>query len=73
MFPTPTPFPTPDSTPAFLANIDVQQFGQSFAMDMVQGWNIFDAQTIAGLIWFILLAFIIIGGLMSIRRHLENL
>ncbi len=71
MFPTPTPFPTPASTP--FINIDAQQFGQSFAMDMVQGWNIFDGQTIAGLIWFILLAFIIIGGLMSIRKHLESL
>jgi hypothetical protein len=73
MFPTPTPFPTPASTPAFLANFDVQQFGQGFATDVVQGWNIFDAQTISGVIWFILLAFIIVGGLMSIRAHLEKL
>lgn len=74
MFPTPTPIP-PQPTTEFLATLsaNAQGFGESFAQNMVQGWNIFDAQNFAGLVWFILLAFIIIGGLMSIRAHLQKL
>lgn len=72
MWPTPTPIP-PGPTPVFLGSFDATGFGQSIASGAVQGFNFFDAQPIAGLIWFILLAVVILIGLASIRAHLENL
>lgn len=71
MGPTPTPFAI--ETPSYLAGFDVEQFGQDMASNMVQGFNTFDAQTFAGVIWFILLALLIIGGVVSIRNHLDSL
>jgi hypothetical protein len=71
MFPTPTPFAV--QTPSYFDGIDVEQFGQNMATGMVQGFNVFDAQAFAGVIWFILLALLIIAGIISIRRHLDTL
>lgn len=71
MFPTPTPFAI--ETPSYLSGLDIEQFGQDMATGMVQGFNVFDAQGFAGVIWFILLALLIIGGIASIRRHLDSL
>lgn len=71
MWPTPTPLP-PMPTPEFLSNVDVEQIGQDFATGLVQGFNFFDAQDFAGLVWFVLLGLIILFGLMSIRKHLEG-
>jgi len=71
-WPTPTPLP-PMPTPQFMGNFDAQAFGQTLATNLVQGFNFFDGQTFAGIVWFVLLAIIILMGLMSIRTHLENL
>lgn len=72
MWPTPTPLP-PLPTPEFLNNVDVEQFGQDIAMGVVQGFNFFDAQPFAALVWFIVLGLIILFGLMSIRKRLEDM
>jgi hypothetical protein len=56
-----------------MGNFDAQAFGQTLATNLVQGFNFFDGQTFAGIVWFVLLAIIILMGLMSIRTHLENL
>jgi hypothetical protein len=71
MWPTPTPIPI--QTPTYFDGIDAVQFGQDMASGMVQGFNVFDAQVFAGVIWFILLALLIIAGIISIRRHLDTL
>ena len=71
MWPTPTPISIP--TPEFLSSLDTTQFGQDVASGIVQGWNFFDTQGFAGIVWFVLVALIILMGLMSIRAHLENL
>lgn len=72
MWPTPTPLP-PFPTPEYLGSFDAAAFGQNIAGGVVNGFVVFDAQPIAGLVWFILLALIIILGLMSIRARLEAL
>jgi hypothetical protein len=69
---TPTPLP-PLPTPAYLSSFDAAGFGQNVAGGIVQGFNFFDAQPVAGLIWFVLLALVIIMGLLSLRNHIENL
>jgi hypothetical protein len=51
----------------------IAEFGQDMAVGMVQGFNVFDSQSFAGVIWFILLALLIIAGIVSIRRHLDTL
>lgn len=71
MYPTPTPFAV--QTPTYLDGLDIAQFGQDMATGMVQGFNVFDSQVFAGVIWFILLALLIIAGVVSIRRHLDTL
>jgi hypothetical protein len=60
-------------TPEYLNNVDINQFGQNMATGIVQGWNFFDNQPFAALVWFLLLALIIIYGIMSIRHHLETM
>lgn len=71
MYPTPTPFAV--QTPSYLNGAEIAQFGQNMATGMVQGFNVFDSQVFAGVIWFILLGLLIIGGIVSIRRHLDTL
>lgn len=69
----PTPTPILSGTPSFDIGVDVAAFGQNMAGGFVQGWNLFDAQSFAGVVWFILLAIVIIAGLVSIRKHLDTL
>lgn len=71
MWPTPTPIPI--GTPVIDIGIDVAQFGQDMAAGAVSGFQLFDSQGFAGVVWFILLALLILGGIMSIRKHMENL
>lgn len=71
MFPTPTPFAV--QTPSYMDGAAIAEFGQDMAVGMVQGFNVFDSQSFAGVIWFILLALLIIAGIVSIRRHLDTL
>jgi len=72
IWPTPTPLP-PLSTPQFLNDFDPGGFGQNLAGGVVNGWTLFDSMPFASLVWFILLALIILLGLSSIRHHLKDL
>jgi hypothetical protein len=72
MWPTPTPIP-PAGGPNLLDSLNIDSFGQNVTGGLVQGFNFFDAQPIAGVVWFIFLAFILLFGLMSIRHHLESM
>lgn len=71
MWPTPTPLP-PMPTPEYLGGFNVDQFGQDMATGVVQGWNFFDAQPFAGLVWFVLLGLVILFGILSIRHRLAS-
>lgn len=70
MWPTPTPMPT--QPPPELLNIDVEQVGQDFTMGIVQGWNWLDSQPFTDVVWFIVLALVIVLGLISIRNRLQQ-
>lgn len=72
MWPTPTPLP-PMPTPELLGSLDLEGFTQDFTGGLVQGFNFFDAQPIAAVVWFVILALLILWGITSIRDHLENL
>lgn len=71
MFPTPTPIPI--QTPVVDIGVNIEQFGQDMASGVIQGFNLFDSQGFAGVIWFVLLGLLIIGGIVSIRKHLDTL
>lgn len=70
MWPTPTPIP--QSTPEYSLGVDPAQFGQDIVTGVVQGFNFLDSQPFASVIWFALLALLIIIGLMSIRNRLQQ-
>lgn len=71
-WPTPTPIPALP-TPEFLGSFDAGAFGQSLAQNIVGGFNFFDSQPLAGLIWFVIFAAILLMGLMSLKTHIESL
>jgi len=70
MWPTPTPMPTAVlPTPP----VDPSAFTAKIAENFLQGWQMFDNNSIGTLVWFIAVALIVFVGLMSIRRHIESL
>lgn len=71
MWPTPTPIPI--STPAFNIPIDPTEIGNNFSNWLLQGWQFFDSNPIATLIFFGLVVLVIYFGLSSIKAHLESL
>lgn len=71
MWPTPTPFPI--STPSINIHITPEAIVGQFTTDVVQGWNLFDASSVATVVFIGLLLLVIFLGLMSIRAHMEKL
>lgn len=71
MWPTPTPIPI--GTPVVSLPFDPAQVVGDFSGNIIQGWNLFDASTLATVFFIGLLLVIIFVGFMSIRAHLENL
>lgn len=71
MWPTPTPIPTPSSLPSI--PIDPSLLTGNISDWILQGWHMFDSNPIATLVWFVVISLIIFAGIMSIRKHLEQL
>lgn len=72
-WPTPTPLPTPNSistTPVFTA---VEGVGPDLAEWIVQGYQAADYAGVIDYLMLVVYALIIIGGILSIIRHVQQL
>lgn len=70
-WPTPTPLPAP-GTPIYEFDIDLDTTTQ--AEDFVQAWNTYVVPSgVWDLISILLIVFLIVFGLMSIRAHIRRL
>lgn len=67
---TPTPFPTPNATPPI--NLDIG-LGYDMAESVVGGYNFANQYGFVDTVMFALLLIIIVGGVWTIIRKLQNL
>ncbi len=71
MWPTPTPIPTPSGAP--LLSLDPNTISFDFTSWILQGWNLFDSNPVATVVFVGLVLLVIYLGVQSIRIHLEDL
>lgn len=72
-WPTPTPLPTPDiisSTPVFTA---MEGVGPELAEWAVQGYQTANQAGVVDFIMLAIIALILVGGILSIIRHVQQL
>lgn len=67
---TPTPYPTPEGTPVIDLSAAVDS--AAFAENIVSGWQTFNNTGWLDVIFWALIVAIIVSGIVSVKRHLED-
>lgn len=66
---TPTPYPTSGATPPFQLNIPMQ----TLPNEIVQGYNSLNQNQVFDLVWILVTVSLVLGGVMSIYKRLQEL
>lgn len=67
---TPTPYPTPVATVPI--DLSIAMDSGEFAENIVSGWQTFNSTGYLDVIFWALIVSIVVAGLISIKRHLED-